>query len=123
MIRKAFFVFVMTALAVMWLNNASAATIFSDGFESGTLTGWNTTSTSSANNWTVLVNGSSPGDAYQGSYSARAQPQSTSEPASILHKNISTVGFQNITFGYYRRLVGIDAADEFKARWLDGTVD
>ncbi len=88
--------------------------IFFEGFESG-IAGWTTTAVSGANKWTA-----SPTNPYQGSYHAQSNPMSTNEPASVLEKTISTSGYSNINLSYYRKLVGLDAADEFKAKWYDG---
>jgi len=100
----------------MMISFANAATIFSDGFESGTLNGWNLTAASGANNWTNTVTGPQEGTRH-----AQSQPQSTSEPASVIEKNISTEGYENITIRYYRKLIALDIADEFQMEWNDGT--
>ncbi|MEK6926011.1 MAG: BPL-N domain-containing protein [Nanoarchaeota archaeon] len=89
--------------------------IFFDDFESG-ISAWTTSSVSGGNAWVM-----STANPYQGSYHAQSNPMSTSEPASILEKAISTIGFSNIKVSYYRKLVGLDSADEFKVKWYDGT--
>lgn len=90
-------------------------TIFYDDFESGSLNGWTLTKVSGANHWAIsLVN------PYQGTYHAQSQPRSTNEPASVIERGISTFNYNNIKFSYYRRLIGLDTADEFKAKWFDG---
>lgn len=89
--------------------------IFSDGFESG-LTGWTTSAVSGGNKWTASTT-----NPYQGSYHAQSQPMSTSELASVMEKTVSTFGYSNIKWSYYRRLIGLDIADEFKAKWFDGS--
>lgn len=89
--------------------------IFFEGFESG-ISGWTTTSVSGGNKWIA-----STLNPYQGNYHAQSQPMSTTEPASILEKQISTAGYFNIKLSYYRKLVGLDIADEFKVKWFDGT--
>ena len=91
--------------------------IFFDDFESGTLNGWTTTAVSGANTWTNTNT-----NPYLGTRHAQSKPQSTIEPASILERTISTVGYNNINFSYYRKLIGLDTADEFKVRWFDGAV-
>ncbi len=88
--------------------------IFSDGFESG-ISGWTTTAVSGGNEWTASTT-----NPYSGSYYAQSNPMSTNEPASILEKTISTSGYSNIKLSYYRKLVGLDSADEFKAMWYNG---
>lgn len=99
----------------MNLNQGSVTEIFFDGFESG-LSGWTTTAVSGANKWTA-----STLNPCQGSYHARSQPMSTNEPASMLEMAISTTGYENIKLSYYRKLVGLDIGDEFKAKWYDGS--
>ncbi|MDP2926412.1 MAG: hypothetical protein Q8N99_08595 [Nanoarchaeota archaeon] len=90
--------------------------LFYDDFESGTLTGWTLTKVSGANYW--IASSTNP---YQGTKHAQCQPMSTTEPASIIERAVSTSGYNNIKVSYYRRLIGLDSADEFKAKWYDGT--
>ncbi len=112
-----FFIILIIFFGLLCINIGSAAVIFdSNGFESGTLSGWNLTNAAGARNWTANQT-----DPYQGLWYAQAHPGSTSEPASVLARDISTSGYQNITFRYYRKLVGIDAADEFQSEWYNGT--
>ncbi len=89
--------------------------LFFDNFESGTLNGWILAKVSGANYWTTSIT-----NPYQGTYHAQSQPMSTTEPASTIEKTISTSGYSNIKFSYYRKLIGLDIADEFKAKWYDG---
>lgn len=98
------------------VDQSGPADVFVDDFESGSLSGWTLTTAGGANPWAA-----STVNPAQGTYHAQAQPSSTSEPASVLERSISTSGYQNINFSYQRRLVGIDAADEFKAKWFDGS--
>ncbi|MFA4952889.1 MAG: BPL-N domain-containing protein [Candidatus Pacearchaeota archaeon] len=100
----------------MSIEYTSGGTIFSDNFEFGNLNGWITSAVSGGNKW--IVSTTNP---YQGVYYAQSKPMSTTEPASVLEKAISTIGYNGITLKYARRLVGLDAADEFKAKWFDGT--
>ncbi|MGV8152430.1 MAG: BPL-N domain-containing protein [Candidatus Nanoarchaeia archaeon] len=86
---------------------------FFDGFESGSLASW--TLTTIENNWKI-----STLNPYQGSYYAEAKPMNTNVPASVMERAISTAGYSNIKLSYYRKLVGLDAADEFQAKWFDG---
>ncbi len=99
----------------MALELGAGGTIFYDNFESGDLNGWTTTAVSGGQKW-----GASKINPYQGVWHAQSQPRSTSEPASVLERGISTAGEQNIKLNYYRKLVGLDVADEFKAKWFDG---
>ncbi len=103
-------------LVLFLINTISAAQIFFDGFESGGLSGWTLTSASGANNWTASTT-----DPYQGTYHAQSQPMSTTEPASVTQRVISTLGYNNIVVNYSRKLVGIDGVDEFQLEWFDGT--
>ena len=102
-------------LFVFLISSASAALIFSDNFESGSLSGWSLSNLAGANNWSASTT-----NPFQGTWHAQSQPQSTSEPASVLERIISTSGYQNIQFSYQRRLIGLDAADEFQMEWNDG---
>lgn len=99
----------------MALELGSGGTIFYDNFESGTLSGWTNTAVAGGSKWTA--NKTNP---YQGSWHAQSQPRSTSEPASVLERTISTINYQEISLKYARKLVGLDTADEFKAKWFDG---
>ncbi len=102
--------------SITFMNLVSADLIFSDGFESGNLNDWTLIKASGANDWTAST--TAP---YQGSYHAQSQPGSTLEPASVMQKIISTSGYNTIILNYSRRLVGIDAADEFQVEWFDGS--
>ncbi len=103
-------------ITLLLFESVNATTIFLDDFESGTLSGWTLTKAAGANDWTA-----SQTDPFQGSWHAQSQPQSTTEPASVMEKIISTSGYQTIVFDYKRKLVGLDIADEFQAEWFDGT--
>lgn len=111
--KKSFFLFFF--LFFLFVGNASAATIFSDDFESGNLNSWDLSSAAGANNWTNTNT-----DPNAGTRHTQSQPQSTSEPASVIQRNVGTTGYQNITLRYYRRLIGLDTADEFQVEWNDG---
>lgn len=89
------------------------AVLMTDNFESG-ISAW--TLSGVGNAWSA-----STLNPYEGSYHANAKPSSTSEPASVMERSVSTSGYQNIQISYYRKLIGLDAADEFKAKWFDGT--
>ncbi len=102
---------------LVFASNVSAVSIFSDGFESGSLNGWDLVTLTGASAW----NASSLNPPF-GNWTARAIPQyNISAPASVMQKNVSTAGYTNITFSYYRRLSGIDISDEFQAKWFNGT--
>lgn len=97
-------------------NAAAPADLLIDNFDDGNLNGWTLTKASGANNWMVSTT-----DPFQGTPVAQSQPSSTSEPASNMEIGVSTSGYTTIVFSYNRKLVGLDAADEFKAKWFDGT--
>ncbi len=86
-----------------------------DDFEQG-LTGWTLNTVSGGNPWTSTTT-----NPFSGTRHAQSNPMSTSDPASTMERMVSTVGYSTVTFSYYRRLVGIDIADEFKAKWFDGS--
>src|SRR3989344_1178245 len=94
---------------------ASAVTLFSDDFENGNLNAWNNFAVTGANSWNITS--LTP----LGNWAARANPLNNSvEPASVLQRNVSTDGYGNITFSYWRRLAGLDVSDEFKVKYFNG---
>lgn len=105
---------VVSFLVLVSLDSVLATNIFFDGFESGNLNGWTLTHASGANDWIV-----STVDPYSGSYHAQVYPQSTIDPASIMNKSISTVGYQNISISYYRKL-NTALTHGFNSKWFDG---
>jgi len=103
-------IFIVAMLAVF----VSAATILSDDFNDGDLSGWTVT-----NDPTTL-----PGTEWTNTgTNAEAKPGSgTSLGTSNLSRTISTSGFQDIVVKYDRQLVGFGTEEEFKASWsTDGT--
>lgn len=111
--------FVIILFAFIFLGTVSATTLFSDGFESGTLNGWVLTvnNNSTTDYWTANVT-----DPFIGNWHAQSRPTDNSpQPASVMEKNAGTESYSNITFSYYRKLVGLDASDEFRTRWFNGT--
>lgn len=128
---KLFSLFALIALAVLSVGFASAATIFSDGFESGTVgsapTGWTVTNSPNApvspqTPWSVVSTNTG-----SGLRSIETMPGSPNTITSTLEIPVSTSGFQTIVFEYGRQLGetsggSFEAADEFKASWSsDGT--
>lgn len=105
--------FVVLIAILVFLPLVSAAEIFSDGFESGNLNAWNLTTLEI--NWSVVQT-----DPFEGTSHAEVSPSNTNEPASVMQVNISTSGYENITFRYYRKLIGLDGVDEFQAEWFTG---
>ena len=71
---------------------------------------------SGANNWVSMTT-----NPYQGIRHAESKPQSTTDPASSMERAVSTVGYTSVTLNYARRLIGLDVADEFRAKWSDGS--
>jgi hypothetical protein len=90
--------------------------LFADDFETGGLAAWTLSKASGANDWTAATT-----NPYQGSYHAQGRPLSTTTPAASMGKAVSTSGYGTVTVSYYRRLIGLDVADEYKAKWFDGT--
>lgn len=105
---------IVAIIATLFIPSTNALTLFSEGFESASLNGWQLSSI--AQNWTV--NQTNPN---LGMFHAQARPLSSLLGASILEKQVSTAGYQNITVSYYRKLIELDASDEFRAKWYDGT--
>jgi len=74
--------------------------------------------------WTVAGTGAlwakSTASAYQGSYSAYVKQTGVGK-VTTMTKTISTVGYTGITLTFYRKVVGFDVTDEYKAEWSDGT--
>lgn len=87
---------------------------FFDGFESGLFSTNNWSLYGTGRNWTVATT-----NPMSGTYHAQSQRSGAGKP-SYIQANISTIGYMNITFTYYRKLVGLDSADEFSAEWYDG---
>jgi len=85
--------------------------VFFDGFESGF--SWTTYGTGIS--WTRTTEAK-----YEGGYSARAKKTGAGE-LSYMEKEISISGYNTATLEYYRKLVGLDAADDFSAEYYDGT--
>ncbi len=100
----------------MSLELGPSATIFYDNFESGSLADWTTSAVSGGQKWTASTT-----NPFQDSWHAQSQPRSTNEPASVLERTIPTTNYQEIKIQYVKKLVGLDTADEFKAKWSDGS--
>src|SRR3989344_4227854 len=111
-ILKKKFVFFFFFLLI--INLANAATIFSDDFEDGDTSGW--TISGAGNLW---VN--SNADPQAGLRHVQANQPGTTEPGTVIERIVSTSGYQNVTFSYYRKLIGLDAADEFQVEYNTGS--
>lgn len=85
-----------------------------ESFESGSF---------ATNGWVVYGSGNpwlvSTLNPLSGVYHAQSQQSGAGNP-TYLEKSISTIGFRGISVSYNRKLVGLDAADDFSAEWFDG---
>ena len=109
-------VFVFAASFLFSASSASAATLFSDGFESGNFSVWSSTS----GNWSTV---NSP--ALVGAYNAKVigSPDEESLPSSILSKQVSTLGYTSITLSYQYKVAGaLESSDHLYVEWsADGS--
>ncbi len=99
----------------LFLSFASAVSIFDEGFESGILSGWELSSAWNGTNWTAMQN-----DSNYGVWHAESNPQDTHIEVSNIEKSISTIGYQNISVSYFRKLTGLDSGDSFRVKWFNG---
>ena len=83
----------------------SETVLFSDGFESGDLSGWK------ASDWLI-----SSGKKNSGSYSAVA-----TEGSGYLYKKLNISSYSQVTISFYYRDVGVDDDDQAFFRLFDGT--
>jgi glutamine amidotransferase-like uncharacterized protein len=89
-------------------------TVFSDNFEAGNLNKW--TVTGAGKKW-VITN---TGGVYQGTYAAYAKQPGTST-TTYMETTISVpAGYTTVIVDYYRKLVGIDGADEYSSEYYNG---
>jgi len=84
---------------------------FFDGFESGFT--WSTYGSGSV--WIISTDTS-----YEGSRSARAKKTGVGKD-SFMETTIDLSGYSSATLEYYRKLVGLDTADDFQVEYYDGT--
>ncbi len=87
--------------------------LFFDGFESGLSTNWTVNGTGVK--WVAATT-----NPYNGTRHANAQKTGRNLPTSMII-NISTMNFTSPRIRYARRRVGIDAADEFRVSWFNGS--
>ena len=114
--KKVFLVFVSLLVVFIGLVGGTLAEdIFTDDFESGTISGWSVSHTGTGNDW--YASSDTP---YAGSYLAQVTPQDAGE-VSDMYRVIDTSGYSSIKFSYYRKLSGLDTVDWFRAKWFDGT--
>lgn len=99
----------------MTQESSGAKDLLVESFESGSF---------STNDWVVYGSGNpwlvSTQNPFNGLYNAQSRQSGAGNP-TYLEKQISTVGYSGITLSYNRKLVGLDAADDFSAEWFDGT--
>jgi glutamine amidotransferase-like uncharacterized protein len=87
-------------------------TVFDDGFESGNLSLWSVYGT--GRRWSVVSE-----DSAEGSYSARAR-RTGSGKDSFLEVSFDASGHTSLQLTYQRKLVGLDAADDWEVQYFDG---
>lgn len=85
--------------------------IFFDGFENGF--NWNVYGVGTP--WSIKTDAK-----YEGSYSAGVKKTEV-DKLSYIETTIDLTGYSTATLEYYRKLVGLDAADDFSAEYYDGT--
>ena len=88
--------------------------IFSDGFESG-LSQWTTYGTG--------ISWSQQADiVYEGSYSAGVKKTGAGADSYMESASFDATGYSSVTLEYYRKLKGLDAADDFQVEYrnIDG---
>jgi len=87
-------------------------TLFSNGFESGNLTGW----TVNGDKWGVNSYGE-----HSGSYAAIATGDTGTNDDTI-KKAVSTADYQNIVLGYWYQIAqDIENEDHLYVEWFDGS--
>jgi glutamine amidotransferase-like uncharacterized protein len=84
--------------------------LFFDGFEDGFLDGW--TLYGPGSQWS-----GSGESVFEGSYAARAKKTGAGKN-SYMEISIDGSGYSDLTFEYYRRLKGLDAADDFRVEYF-----
>jgi uncharacterized membrane protein len=101
---------------VLVMGLGSAATIFTDDFEDGDLTGWTITNTPDplpllGTEWTNT-----------GTFAEAKPGADTEEGMTTLERTIDVSDFENIIVKYDRQLKGFEVEDEFSFSWsIDGT--
>jgi hypothetical protein len=97
-------------------SSAGAATIWSDGFESGNFSAW----TSAAGNWAVVASTLSAHNGVKG-----ADIKGATDPSGdMLIVRLSSAGFQNLEWQYwYKVRDGLELADSVFAEWSPNATD
>lgn len=83
-----------------------------DSFEDGNLVEWSLYGTGRP--WVTSTDTS-----YEGAWSARATYTGAGDD-SFMEISIDPSSFNTVTFEYYRKLIGLDAADDFQVEYFDG---
>jgi hypothetical protein len=107
---------VLLFFVILFSGIVNAGVIFNDGFESGSLNGWNLTT----NSYTNITWNTSQMDPFSGIWHAESQPLDNHVAASNMERVMDTTGYTNISFSYYRKLVGLDGSDYWRVKWFDG---
>ncbi|MFC1741586.1 hypothetical protein ACFL3V_03555, partial [Nanoarchaeota archaeon] len=95
---------------------AESEELFFEGFESGSISTNNWTTSGLGSAWTVTD--SEGAGSYAGSYSAYVE---NTVGESIVEKAIDTTGYENIVFSFYAVTGGMDPGEYIAAEWYDGT--
>lgn len=88
-------------------------TLFYDGFESGSLANWTLSGTPSNGDWAATLL-----DVHSGLY--KAYVHGTGSNTAYMEINISTVNATDVSVTYAKKLIGLDAGDDFWSEWSDG---
>jgi hypothetical protein len=89
----------------------SAATLFSDSFETGNFSSW----TSNDNDWSVTS-----GSGHDGSKKASVSDQGASD--DMLQKDVSTAGYESVVLSYYYKTAQpLESSDHVRVEWYNGS--
>lgn len=100
-----FFIAPKTAFAV------PATTIFSDGFDISSYANW-TSGNPESGKWEIDNSGHT---------GKAARVKGNNNSSKYLYKNISTIGFQNITFDYWYKTDDLEGGDKIDVQWFNGS--
>jgi glutamine amidotransferase-like uncharacterized protein len=92
-------------------NPSGPVELFSDNFESGNLNNWFTYG--SGRPWSASTD-----QVFEGNYAARAKRTGAGKD-SFMETNLILTGYNSITLEYYRKLVSLDAADDWEVQYFD----
>ena len=92
--------------------NLLGVDVLFDDFEDGNLDGWSL--------YGIGVKWDSSQDtSFEGSWAARAKQTGAGDDSFMEHV-IDVSSYTSVSFEYYRKLVGLDAADDFQVEYFDG---